>query len=606
MPWNLGLVWDPITCLAPFSVTNLTGVTGWTHAIWDGTRYIVFDDTGVGVSYDHGVTWNFTSTPGFINTSNAECIASNGSRLVTCGRLFTEEIFTSDDDGVSWTSRATLTDFEFPDVFNAREILNITSDGNGFVLCGRSVTASSANVYYSPDGISWSGTYVGPVSVGTNLSAVRHMNNAYYMAGVNLGSLILRKSVTGGSTWTTLTPPPSLVVQFPFLWAVNGQLIMKTREVSDLEPMRLWTSSNEGASWTEITTGLYDVIHLDWVDDTWIVVTDLGTVFTGPTLDSLIVYPTLGEPNILAASNTNFILDVVASPTGSIRVIDLDCDGEYGIPFIFYNVQEMDAGLTFTNDGTAGGIFDVVRLSTPPSFRWIFLNENRPVNFPDNTGGPYPQYQEDFGGTDWLSNNPLSVIFAFDMPDDPSRQIYTYTEHYVYGENWDGFLMYAELSVEEDWLYFNLNLWDSVFPGNVTNESSIYCEGDWFTSLIVPGRNVIGITVWPVSGTNYVLFNSTHSESFPTDPPPSPYTFIFNQTVQDPELAPVIATGNGYHGTAEYPAPYSESNIDIEDFVDSTRVKVEGLKAVAFTRTAITADDIDFWANVDLSTLPTF
>jgi hypothetical protein len=583
VPWNLGLVWDPITCLAPFNFTNPTGVSGWRHAIWDGTRYIVLDGDWLGVSTNRGQDWTFEAVSGAI--SSPRCIASNGNRIVTCGTSGTEEIFTSDNGGASWTSRATLASFNFPDVFNIGEVMSIVSDGSGFVLCGRSSVASGDNVFYSTDGASWTGVHVGPVSTNVSFSAVRYANGAYYMAGEDGGTLLLRKSVTGGSTWTTLTPPSvASVVHFPFLWALNGQLIMKTREVGDLEPMRLWTSSNEGASWTEITTGLYDIVLLDWTGSEWIAVTDLGSVLIGPTLSSLSRYGTAGDSLMLAVSNTNFIIETITSPTGSIRVIDLDCDDPFGVPFVWYNLYQHTIGDYISNIAIAGDdIWDIPGDSPfDPTQDWYENSwEFFPPFLPQFTRRP--RYNTDFGGIGWSDGTPVSIVWVLTSDlsfGAPSQYMSTSSAAYASGAPENGVIIDSEFWFEDETADINLELYN--YGGYYHN---VYVTLN--RAYLSEGRNVITYTFYPDQTTNfwYVCVNDYNSIGTPD----------IIDTVWEEDGDGVAADLD----TGPWPVDYSLTQVVLGAYDQPDM-------SVALVRKAITQGDIDFWTTVDLAAHPGF
>jgi hypothetical protein len=582
MPWNLGLVWDPISCLAPFSVTNPTGVNAWRHAIWDGTRYIVLDADWLGVSTNRGKDWTFEPISGI---TNPHCVASNGSRIVTCEVGGTEEIFTSDNGGASWTSRATLSGFTFPDIFNIGEIMSIVSDGSGFVLCGRSSSESGNNVYYSVNGTTWIGVHVGPLSSNVYFSAVKHMNGAYYMAGTELGTLLLSKSVTGGATWVTLTPPPAAaVVDWPFLWTLNGQLIMKTREVSDLEPMRLWTSSDEGANWTEITTGIYDIVLLDWTGSEWVAVTDDGYVMRGATLSSLSTSPTVGDSLILAASNTNFIIESINSPTGSIRVIDPDCDNP--VPYIWYNLFQHTVGDDLPNSAISGDdIWDLLVWGPgPPLDQYISWDRPFPSSVPYTGRRPY--YPEDYGGVGFSTGVPISVVWVTtgDLFDDSAFALpYVGTDANISDTPGEFSFVESVLWAEEDWLSLQFQLSNS----QNTYDRELFVDIN--RSYLSVGRNVFSITLYPngTSADNYVCINEYNS-------------------IDNPEILDFVVTSSVGIASSDFmqgPFPAEESYVKLEIGVYTT---LQHDVSTAFVRKAITLDDIDFWMNVDLANHPGF
>lgn len=330
MAWSLGLVQLGIQCLAPFTVPFPAADITWLNSTYDGSRFVIMGSalgttTWTGTSTD-GSSWNWESE---VITSIGGVLASNGSRILTATSAGTQTFMTSDDNGNTWDSRIMPFSFSHDPLFNG-PAMYMASNGSGFINVGRG-TITASNVYHSINGTTWAGLHV-VAGVNVSFTAAGYMNGAYYIAGVRSGVLYLRKSTNGGSVWTTVpAPTPALSVsQFPFMWTLNNKLVLMTRQVDDFIPVRLWSSTNDGSSWTEHTLpfGLNQIVRLGWDGSRWIAASNTEKIYVGSTLDNLLLFSSVytALPGLFAVSTDpgNFIAEI--NGPDEFWVIDLDCD----------------------------------------------------------------------------------------------------------------------------------------------------------------------------------------------------------------------------------------------------------------------------------------
>lgn len=294
MPWNVGLVVQRLANLCTYQAqTFAPGSVGasWDNIVYAGGEYIIVSSGDVIGYSSNGISWTFNAT-----SDVRDPIASNGSRYVTLTTTGSEIIRSSDDKGLTWTNRFTVsTGWQVPDLFNLNgPVFSVVSNGTGFVVVGGTTggNTTNPNVFYSSDGASWTGVHVG-VGTAPLFHSVRAIGSNYYMSGTLAGNNLLHKSTDGGATWTSLPVPVTTAWLPPVVYVANGTLVYVTRETSDTTPNRIWSTTNDGTSWTEHTvpTGLRDVLYLD-SDGSRIYMTMISTGGVNNTVHA----PTLNGP----------------------------------------------------------------------------------------------------------------------------------------------------------------------------------------------------------------------------------------------------------------------------------------------------------------------
>ncbi len=210
---------------------------------------------GVFLSTDAGSTWNPVALPDLSATDLALQTGGSGVLLAGIGRIFGDAqngIYRSTNGGAAWTrisaglplptqtGRISLA-FAPSDPTRVYALVTNPSDSTGG-------GASTRSAYRSNDaGLTWSSLSVGSIqaSYGWYLSvvAVEPSNpDRVYMGGLSF-----RRSINGGSSWSTVTPPH--VDLHAAAWDAAGRLLVG-------DDGGLHRSTNSGTSWSALNVGL--------------------------------------------------------------------------------------------------------------------------------------------------------------------------------------------------------------------------------------------------------------------------------------------------------------------------------------------------------------
>lgn len=254
--WQLGLSWvglsEPCVMLTPFA--NIASSLLGTSTYADGnfvTWYTPFGSSTVAIAYSpDGVNWT-TVNPS--DNLGAHSLIYAGGLFVggenNFGRIRTSP------DGINWTNRRTLT---------ASEGVPTTSvgwSGGGYIVGVNNNLTTNADVYTSPTGVTWTGTYFG---VPDNLreTTVSALNGYMYalmrvQVGAGLGPYYLRYSTNHGTSWSPLTSPSTSFNSQYNGWdfadiKVLGSEVLYWSAASD-DTDKLWSAPLGSSSWTQHT-----------------------------------------------------------------------------------------------------------------------------------------------------------------------------------------------------------------------------------------------------------------------------------------------------------------------------------------------------------------
>lgn len=238
-----GTAWQTI------NINNLVNLTS--VSLLNGKLYVTANDGNLWTSTD---AINYTQVvTGF--TQPLYSIAYGSSTLVAVGKAGTA--IYSTDNAVTWSAANTFTGFD---------LLAVKYQNSAFITTGQ-----NSKTYYSTDGITWERSLVEGF-VGGFIDTV--MTNYY------LTSYGVLYSVANGSFTSYSSLPTDLT--YTAIDADNSN----TTVVATTKTGKIYTSSDEGSTWTQTYTGsnaLYGVYYDSMGSNKqWLVVGDNGTVLTSP------------------------------------------------------------------------------------------------------------------------------------------------------------------------------------------------------------------------------------------------------------------------------------------------------------------------------------
>lgn len=215
-------------------------------ALWDGSNFIIVDSGSSVITSPDGIAWSVSST-----STIRDAFTSNGSRYITYSGT---GLYSSDDLGATWTLRHSPTSFTVNSVYTIGKAIATSSNGTGFLVVGSS-SGTNPNLFYSLDGITWSG-----VLLDSNLfymTSACAIGSSYYVMGYTSGTNSLYKSTTSGASWSLVPSPLATSFNDPYLYSGRGsELLCATQQVSTSTQRRLWSTTTSGSVWVEHTMPL--------------------------------------------------------------------------------------------------------------------------------------------------------------------------------------------------------------------------------------------------------------------------------------------------------------------------------------------------------------
>lgn len=191
-------VYVGITTRAVYTSTNLTS---WTERLVPGSDSFpdIIRSNSVFIYQPASSLNYYRSTDGITWTQgslNIKPLATNGTRLVGANVYDGTYIYTSDDNGVTWTIRYTFTGSESMPRGG-------TWTGTSFIL-----PCADGSIFSSVDGVSWSylDSYIG-MSVNTSRNNSREGGSKILIVS---NSTTSRGSIDSGSTWTPYSVPTTV------------------------------------------------------------------------------------------------------------------------------------------------------------------------------------------------------------------------------------------------------------------------------------------------------------------------------------------------------------------------------------------------------------
>jgi len=204
------------------------------------TAYFVATRNGIAKTTDNGANWSSTGNTGFPTTNGYFTgLVSVSNKLYTCRytNMNAYEIYTSTDDGATWTPGAFVySNGNQPELFNVLGTVYVTKADSVFT------TATGASL-----------TPVSNTGMPVTGSSLGHLSGdgTYVYAGfTNGGSGLLRYDL-GSTTWQNIgtTLPPYIFTSGPFLMGPTLVASILTTSMT----LQTYTSSTQGTSWNQIT-----------------------------------------------------------------------------------------------------------------------------------------------------------------------------------------------------------------------------------------------------------------------------------------------------------------------------------------------------------------
>ena len=254
--------------IASIWTSRSSGITGGLNAVvWTGSQFVAVGDYGTVLTSPDGVTWAHYSTGRWIDLNR---VAYGNGRLIALGDTligaeFRSVIFTSVDEGVSWTSRTPAINF--------RVRLAAWGGGN-WVLAG-----NHGMVLTSPNGESWTSSSTGYTAPPPNVT------NFAGLTWTGLRFVLLPSFDTEGP----LSSPDGINwsrsgaqnMAGPYAAASNGTVILAAGAGGTFPQHLFVMISTDGETWQTTMTEaeLSGIKQVVWAGR-WIVLESWGDIWT--------------------------------------------------------------------------------------------------------------------------------------------------------------------------------------------------------------------------------------------------------------------------------------------------------------------------------------
>ncbi|MDQ5932434.1 MAG: hypothetical protein QG649_519 [Patescibacteria group bacterium] len=216
--------------------------------------YVAGEDPHLLVSSDSGYTWNQITdyNPADMYRSPIAAISSDGSRIA----IFVEDIgyndsiFLSDDGGLSWSITPVPM---YGTSGGIDDNLIMSGDGNTIAMIVNSENPDYDDyiVISTDGGDTWNGQFM-----GGNVESLSVSNDGQTIIAGNRATPGVRLSTDGGQSWSITDPTggePDVGSEQVYVSNDGDVLYAEMKYVEYGDPPRLFTSSNNGVSWQELT-----------------------------------------------------------------------------------------------------------------------------------------------------------------------------------------------------------------------------------------------------------------------------------------------------------------------------------------------------------------
>ncbi len=223
-------------------------------------------------STDQGASWAEVSTTGLADLGNVHSLTISGNKMILGGMNVNSangaKIYTSTDNGASWTLSMTGYDITYsPADF-------VTADNGDVYVNGvkydNGISGYINKLFKSTDqGASWSEVSTSGLNDLGNVLSIEISGNKMILSGQNVVTTNadfgkIYTSSDNGSTWNlSITGFDESYSASDFITADNGDVYVNgVKYDNGISGFinKLYKSSNQGASWTEVTTtGLTDL-----------------------------------------------------------------------------------------------------------------------------------------------------------------------------------------------------------------------------------------------------------------------------------------------------------------------------------------------------------
>jgi hypothetical protein len=267
------------------TITSVNSVTGAIQAIDDagfarGGRFVAISTTQVGATSEDGVTW--TSSATLLPASATWSAIAHGlfddgstnekiSRFVAVASAGAGNRAAYSADGLSWTSASTITSAAYVDVaYGENKFVAIASD--------------SVTVRVSLDGEIWDGT---GTLAETGFTAVAYGMGLF--VAVKSGSRIVNRTTDGTGTWTSVALAlPSTAAWIDITWG-NGRFVAiagggSTAAAYSLDGVTWTAATLPAGTWTHVAYG--QGVFMAVSTTTAAAVSEDGVTWTSKTTDT--------------------------------------------------------------------------------------------------------------------------------------------------------------------------------------------------------------------------------------------------------------------------------------------------------------------------------
>jgi hypothetical protein len=275
-PIALGVKYSDYKYIRPVRATVLG--SNLSDGIWTGSSWFVFSGIS-GFSSTDGRTWtsNSSYSTALNGTTGALCLVKFGSRIVAVGA---GACVTSDDQGVTWTSRST----SFAAAFGATYVpYSLCWNGSLLLAVGGSGACAS-----SPDGITWTArpeltAALGGTATSYTFYDVDNNGSRFVVVGYISTTPVAAYS-DNGTSWNVVsnfssyfpTNGPRCVAYANGVWLVAGVGVGGTSGA-------VCRSTDNGVTWSSAQSLTYmssGVTSIQWVGNKFIVIGYYGKSYT--------------------------------------------------------------------------------------------------------------------------------------------------------------------------------------------------------------------------------------------------------------------------------------------------------------------------------------